>query len=248
MKITLPVHLRFLMLAVVVLCCSTPALAFYHPEQGRWINRDPIEEQGGANLYGFVLNDPLNKVDPLGLFRLDFPFYFSESDRKMVNSAFGDLNGKTGTVHTKLNNSLTAAMQLSNNCPYKRELIRQLIFAVAIVRGARAGLSSPSEVLYIGGTPFGQTGYFVNVWNEPFRGTLSPYIGLKDGYRGDLETIMHELVHLYGQGKEKDNGNRDLYDAYALSALVLDYAKGMDDLLNKLRRDYGDACCGGTVK
>jgi len=40
---------------------------FYSPQLGRWINRDPIEEAGGINLYGFVGNDPLNKIDPLGL-------------------------------------------------------------------------------------------------------------------------------------------------------------------------------------
>jgi hypothetical protein len=36
---------------------------------GRWINRDPIAERGGVNLYGFVENDPVNGVDPLGLER-----------------------------------------------------------------------------------------------------------------------------------------------------------------------------------
>ncbi len=67
MKTALPAHLRFLMLAVLILgSCAIPALAFYHPEQGRWINRDPIEEEGGANLTAFVLNDPVNKIDPLG--------------------------------------------------------------------------------------------------------------------------------------------------------------------------------------
>lgn len=42
--------------------------AFYHPEQGRWINRDPIEEQGGANLFAICKNDTVNQVDYLGLF------------------------------------------------------------------------------------------------------------------------------------------------------------------------------------
>ena len=32
-----------------------------------WLNRDPIEEEGGLNLYGFVGNDGLSKVDYLGL-------------------------------------------------------------------------------------------------------------------------------------------------------------------------------------
>jgi RHS repeat-associated protein len=40
---------------------------FYDPILQRWINRDPIEEQGGLNLYGFVGNDAVNWVDLLGL-------------------------------------------------------------------------------------------------------------------------------------------------------------------------------------
>ena len=40
---------------------------YYSPALGRWLSRDPIEEQGGLNLYGFVDNDPVNKWDKLGL-------------------------------------------------------------------------------------------------------------------------------------------------------------------------------------
>lgn len=39
----------------------------YDPETGRWLNRDPIEELGGLNLYGFVGNDGVNGWDVLGL-------------------------------------------------------------------------------------------------------------------------------------------------------------------------------------
>jgi RHS repeat-associated protein len=40
----------------------------YDPETGRWTNRDPIGFAGGdANLYGYVLGDPINGLDPLGL-------------------------------------------------------------------------------------------------------------------------------------------------------------------------------------
>ena len=41
----------------------------YDPAAGRWLNRDPIEEEGGLNLYGMVENDALNLVDVLGLAR-----------------------------------------------------------------------------------------------------------------------------------------------------------------------------------
>lgn len=41
-------------------------LRYYSPSTGRWISRDPLEEQGGTNLYGACLNDPVNKWDILG--------------------------------------------------------------------------------------------------------------------------------------------------------------------------------------
>ena len=41
---------------------------YYDPVTARWLARDPIEEQGGLNLYGFVGNDPNNHHDYLGLF------------------------------------------------------------------------------------------------------------------------------------------------------------------------------------
>ena len=41
-------------------------MRFYNPTTGRWISRDPIEENGGLNLYGFVGNDPTSFVDPIG--------------------------------------------------------------------------------------------------------------------------------------------------------------------------------------
>jgi hypothetical protein len=36
------------------------------PQTGRWPSRDPIEEEGGINLYGLVGNDPTNSIDNLG--------------------------------------------------------------------------------------------------------------------------------------------------------------------------------------
>jgi RHS repeat-associated protein len=40
---------------------------FYAPSIERWLNRDPISEAGGLNLYGFVQNNPVNFVDSYGL-------------------------------------------------------------------------------------------------------------------------------------------------------------------------------------
>jgi RHS repeat-associated protein len=40
---------------------------YYSPTLGRWLSRDPMEEPGGENLYAFVLNSPIDKIDPDGL-------------------------------------------------------------------------------------------------------------------------------------------------------------------------------------
>ncbi len=39
---------------------------FYRPDLGRWLNRDPIEEEGGENLYAFCRNNAIIYYDPNG--------------------------------------------------------------------------------------------------------------------------------------------------------------------------------------
>jgi RHS repeat-associated protein len=39
---------------------------YYDPVTGRWPSRDPIQERGGLNIYAFVGNDGVNRLDLLG--------------------------------------------------------------------------------------------------------------------------------------------------------------------------------------
>jgi RHS repeat-associated protein len=51
-------------------------LRWYDPNLQRWINRDPIGEAGGINLYQFVRNNPINAVDRNGLDYYEVPAPF----------------------------------------------------------------------------------------------------------------------------------------------------------------------------
>ena len=61
---------------------------FYSPGIGRWINRDPISESGGKNLYGFVGNNPLNYVDSNGLI----------PQAVVIGAALGGLGALVGNI------------------------------------------------------------------------------------------------------------------------------------------------------
>jgi RHS repeat-associated protein len=39
----------------------------FRADIARWISRDPLQEKGGLNLYAYVGNNSINRIDPLGL-------------------------------------------------------------------------------------------------------------------------------------------------------------------------------------
>ena len=50
---------------------------FYDPAVGRFVSEDPIGLAGGINLYGYVKNNPLNSIDPMGLHDVDVHYYLT---------------------------------------------------------------------------------------------------------------------------------------------------------------------------
>jgi len=81
---------------------------YYEPNLQRWLNRDPIQESGGLNLYGFVGNGPINRVDPLGLFvAANSADYYASgqaaADAMQEGAALGDaLNSLAQSVNSLL--------------------------------------------------------------------------------------------------------------------------------------------------
>ena len=99
---TIKTKLNLIMVSLVLLLAAPMANAFYMAEAGRWINRDPFPDSGfallrqgngargpisaGGNLYGFVVNTPTQRVDPLGLFEFDSSC--TEDNQTAVKNSF----------------------------------------------------------------------------------------------------------------------------------------------------------------
>jgi RHS repeat-associated protein len=71
---------------------SLYAFRAYDPSLQRWLNQDPIGELGGLNLYGYVGNNPISRIDPLGLWEIQLGVGASASFFYMVSGAHVELN------------------------------------------------------------------------------------------------------------------------------------------------------------
>jgi RHS repeat-associated protein len=100
---------------------------------GRWLNRDPIREIGGMNLYTYGAN-PINGVDPFGLwqwnitiglpFGTSFNFTFGYNSGQLNVGAYGGIGGgysatydgsDTGCKNTGIDGGLKTAGQVGVN-------------------------------------------------------------------------------------------------------------------------------------
>jgi RHS repeat-associated protein len=97
----------------------------YDPDTGRWPSRDPIGEEGGLNLYGYVANCPMRFRDPLGL-ELDITGYplidagltaWSRASQGVINAFTGGLfDRESGLRYGTFNNQWNELGEMSNDC------------------------------------------------------------------------------------------------------------------------------------
>jgi hypothetical protein len=84
---------------------------YYHAILGRWINRDPSEESGGMNLYGFVGNEPISFIDDSGLspFKSGQPWPPRNKDKPLPRLGEGS---KGSNVVVKVVGGVTAPVRV----------------------------------------------------------------------------------------------------------------------------------------
>jgi uncharacterized protein RhaS with RHS repeats len=62
---------------------------WYDPQAKRFITEDPIGLDGGINLYAYTGNNPINKIDPTGLFFKELKNWLLGIGQRLTNCFFG---------------------------------------------------------------------------------------------------------------------------------------------------------------
>jgi RHS repeat-associated protein len=98
---------------------------YYSATLGRWLNEDPIEERGGANLYAYVQNRPLRATDARGLIPVPCTTPPCGDDPAIAPYQGGAMGGQTPTSQsTSRPTQLTAEPEV--NCA--EQLVDNLAF------------------------------------------------------------------------------------------------------------------------
>ena len=159
----------------------------YDPEIGRWTSKDPVLFRGkDSNLYGYVFNDPINFIDPKGLWSVSLGFFngFGLGVTFGVNPdgfAFGSVKAGVGYGGGA---SYDPQGQSSSygTCSNKDFSIGQYAEAGANIGAFEAAVSTSSG--------YGQSrGAYANP--PGLSGAVTPSIGIGAGFSGGLELSWH---------------------------------------------------------
>jgi RHS repeat-associated protein len=89
---------------------------YYDPKAGRFINKDPIGFAGGdANLFRYVQNNPINKIDPYGLFEWVNPItYWTDLYNYSRETRIWGHNQYPGEENSSMRHCVASCMVASN--------------------------------------------------------------------------------------------------------------------------------------
>jgi RHS repeat-associated protein len=102
---------------------------YFDPATGRWMNRDPIGEKGGSNIYKILYNNTIDKFDVLGMFEYppSYPGYDPEppkppTETDLANKQFNEMLKKY------LMGSSKVTYNFDMSSPWTRQVMKKPVY------------------------------------------------------------------------------------------------------------------------
>ena len=90
---------------------------YYNASTGRWPNRDPKEEKGGLNLYGFVGGNPIEALDILGLFDISWQGNITDQQKQAIEDSIRRVQMRTSVLIGQVEDQIDALNDARKKCP-----------------------------------------------------------------------------------------------------------------------------------
>ena len=168
---------------------------YYKPSAGGWLNRDPIGELGGVNLYRFVHNNPPNRVDHRGL--QDNPF----ADQYWGGSFFPDPQDYGANGNKLYRDPMDIyAEQFFNTLGHAALKDYEAIFGITF---GLSGLASGVTEYAVATSLCGRVGFIAKSGLSVF-GVMQGGVNLAGGELPDKYTVPADIAGTVSDLAEKD--------------------------------------------
>jgi len=234
---------------------------YYNPVDGRWVNRDPIGEEGGINIYAFVRNNGGNWCDMLGLWKAEFIDRGWMDERKVYfNERLSDVGRGVDQMIKRADELIAKAESVSRTCCFREQLIkdvktwkRALLYSMD-QRLKNKSLLLPVEVKDLGDDvdgraffPFGKI-----IGNELYNFTKMEVNSRTffSNVSNANETLFHELSHISGTVDwDGDTPASVLWNAHVIDGWINQSSTFTPSYyFISLRLDKGDVGCSESDK
>ena len=184
---------------------------YYDPATGQWLNREPLGEDESLNLYAYCHNDPVNKVDVLGLAERDLSLNDALADGIIDFKEVTRLKWESGQAEKFL--TLVGEPMVS------ADKVKAQIVSTRLFSGAEYINDDMVFASLLGGD---KTAYY-----KDYEGGMAiPDVVLRETERRNKTKANHVIWRLLGNPKDKQRIRmmHALADLASISTLPLDFA------------------------